>query len=63
LTRTQCRIEVPAMDQRLHDFIREPIYWKRTAAALKDIDTNKLQHPDHQPYRDKGHDNVSDPLP
>jgi hypothetical protein len=26
LTLTQCPIEVPVMDQRLHDFIREPIY-------------------------------------
>jgi hypothetical protein len=60
---TQCRIEAPAMDQRLHDLIREPIHLKRTAAALEDIDTNKLQHPDNQPYRDERHDDVSNPLP
>jgi len=33
LTPTQRRIEVLVMDQRLHDFIREPICLKRTAAA------------------------------
>jgi hypothetical protein len=31
LAPTQCRIEVRVMDRRLHDFIREPAYLKRTA--------------------------------
>jgi hypothetical protein len=37
--------------------------WRLAGACLQNVDARYSQHPDDQPQRYRGHDNVPDPLP